>query len=104
YYGASIQALYELVKKKGYELVHASENGVNLFFVAEKYFDRFGIADNSPAVFYRAPAFGYMKGGRAPNGRGWLPAERKGPLSYEGGQVGKVFVSPSWLHEVPASN
>ena len=103
YYGASIQALYELGKKKGYELVHASENGVNLFFVAEKYFERFGIADNSPEAFYRAPAFGYMKGGRAPNGRGWLPAESKGPLSYPGGQVGKVFVSPPRWSEVPAS-
>lgn len=94
YYGASIQALYDLGKKKGYELVHASRNGVNLFFVDKKYFDRFGIQNNSPEVFYRAPEFGYKQGGRAPNGRGWLRAETKGPLVYQGGRINKVFDHP----------
>lgn len=94
YYGASIQALYDLGKKKGYELVHASSNGVNLFFVEEQYFARFGIEDNSPAAFYQAPQFGYQKGGRAPNGRGWQRSETKGPLVYQGGEINKVFEAP----------
>jgi hypothetical protein len=49
YLGASPQSLYALAKKKGYELVHHMSWGPNLFFVDGKYFDRFGIADNSPA-------------------------------------------------------
>ena len=53
YYGASIQSYYELAKKKGYELVYAESRGINLFFVDKKYFNRFGIKDNSPAKIYR---------------------------------------------------
>jgi hypothetical protein len=49
YLGASPQSLYNLAKKKGYELVHHMSWGPNLFFVDAKYFDRFGIEDNSPA-------------------------------------------------------
>ena len=49
YLGASPQSLYELAKKKGYELVHHMSWGPNLFFVDRKYYDRFGIEDNSPA-------------------------------------------------------
>jgi hypothetical protein len=53
YYGASIQSMYELGRKKGYELLYAERNGVNLFFVDAIYFDRFGIGDNSPERLYR---------------------------------------------------
>ncbi|MEE2673945.1 MAG: hypothetical protein VX466_09125 [Myxococcota bacterium] len=49
YLGASPQSLYDLAKKKGYELVHHMSWGPNLFFVDRKYYDRFGIEDNSPA-------------------------------------------------------
>ena len=94
YFGASIQSLYDLGKKKGYELVYCTKNGVNLFFVDAKYYDRFGIEDNSPKALYRAPEYGYETGGRAPNGRGWLKAETKGPLVYGAGQVFKVFEQP----------
>jgi hypothetical protein len=92
FYGASIQSFYELAKRKGYELVYCEKNAVNLFFVDAKYFDRFGIEDNSPAALYRPPSFGYAKGGRAPNGRGWPPAETRGPLSYGGGTIPKAFL------------
>ena len=51
YAGASMQSLYELGKKKHYELVYA--NRVNLIFVDEKYYERFGIEDNSPKQFFR---------------------------------------------------
>jgi hypothetical protein len=49
YLGASPQSLYDLAKKKGYELVHHMSWGPNLFFVDAQYYDRFGIDDNSPA-------------------------------------------------------
>lgn len=50
YLGASPQSMYNLARKKGYELVHHMTYGPNLFFVDAKYFDRFGIEDNSPAA------------------------------------------------------
>jgi hypothetical protein len=53
YFGASIQSLYELGKKKGYELLYGEKNGVNLFFVDAIYYDRFGIRDNSPEKIFR---------------------------------------------------
>jgi len=92
FYGASIQSLYELGKRKGYELVYCEKNAVNLFFVDAQYFERFGIADNSPSALYQLPTFGYKRGGRAPNGRGWPKAETKGPLRYGAGQIPKAFV------------
>ena len=48
YIGASLQSLYELGKRKGYELVYTMSWGPNAFFVDAKYFDRFGVSDNSP--------------------------------------------------------
>ena len=70
-----IQSLYELAKKKGYELVYCEKAGVNLFFVDKKYYKKFGIKDNSPAKLYNPPQYGLKRGGRAPNGRGWPPYE-----------------------------
>jgi hypothetical protein len=103
YYGASIQSLYELGKKKGYELVYAESSGTNLFFVDEKYFDLFGIKDNSPETLYYPPQYGLYWGGRAPNGRGHPPFDlytdlwglRKpyaGDLSYDKVSVPKKMV------------
>lgn len=68
YYGASIQSLYELGRRKGYELVYCNSFGSNLFFVDRRYYRRFGLADNSPARLYRPPRYGHD--GRAPNGLG----------------------------------
>jgi hypothetical protein len=70
YFGASIQSLYELGKKKGYELVYATSQGHNLIFVDGKYFPRFGITDNSPAKLYRMSQGGRPGLGRAPNRMG----------------------------------
>ncbi len=53
HFGASIQSLYELGKRKGYELVAANEVGSNLFFVDAQYYERFGIKDNSPERLFR---------------------------------------------------
>jgi hypothetical protein len=46
--GASLTALARLATEKGYRLVHATAlNGV---FVDARYFERFGVADDSPAA------------------------------------------------------
>ena len=46
--GASLAAIARLARQKAYRLIHATAlNGV---FVDERYFDRFGIADDSPAA------------------------------------------------------
>jgi hypothetical protein len=79
YFGASIQSLYDLGKKKGYELIYVEKNGINLFFVEKKYYDLFGLTDNSPARMYRPPQYGLESGGRAPNGRGNPPFETYRP-------------------------
>lgn len=57
YYGASAQSLYELSKKKGYELIYHSRDGNNIFFVDRQYYDRFGIEDNSPDKIYTPTVF-----------------------------------------------
>lgn len=71
YYGASIQSLYELGKQKGYELVHCTSAGLNLFFVDQKYFRRLGIRDNSPSALYRAGLPGMPKVGLGGGHRPW---------------------------------
>jgi len=53
YFGASIQSLYALGERKGYELLYADRSGTTLFFVDKRYFPRFGIADNHPIRLYR---------------------------------------------------
>lgn len=53
YFGASLQSLYNLGKRKGYELVYANQGGTNLFFVDRRLFARLGLQDNSPTTLYR---------------------------------------------------
>jgi hypothetical protein len=53
HFGASIQSLCELGRRKGYELVAVNERGINLFFVDDRYYKRFGIKDNSPEKLFR---------------------------------------------------
>ncbi len=91
YFGASIQSLYDLGKKKGYELVYANQAGNNLFFVDAKYYERFGLEDNSPKRFYRPPAFGLESGGRAPNGRGLPKWESRPNITWKELIIKKEF-------------
>ena len=72
YYGASIQSLHKLGKKKGYELIHHVSGGPNIFFVDEKYFSRFGIRDNSPTALFKPP------------GPEMLKYRKRGPQPYLG--------------------
>jgi len=53
YVGASIQSMVDLGKKKGYELIHVMRTGPNIIFVDARYFDRFGIEDNSATAMWR---------------------------------------------------
>jgi hypothetical protein len=52
YFGASIQSLYRLGQRKGYELIYADRSGMTLYFVDRRYFPRFGIASNAPARLF----------------------------------------------------
>ncbi|MEW6268670.1 MAG: hypothetical protein AB1689_05160 [Thermodesulfobacteriota bacterium] len=74
YFGASLQSLYDLGKKKGYELVYHNRFGNNAFFVDGRYFERFGIADNSPAALFHEPhAAVKLVLDRSPEGRNGVP-------------------------------
>jgi hypothetical protein len=52
YFGASMQSLYALGQRKGYELVYAEQSGSSLYFVDRPYFGRFGIVNNDPLGLY----------------------------------------------------
>lgn len=41
YFGASLKAVYDLAKKKGYSFVGCNEIGNNAFFIQDRYADRF---------------------------------------------------------------
>lgn len=92
YFGASIQSYYELGKKKGYDLIYGNQAGSNLFFVDSKYYNRFKLKDNSPERFYHPPNFGLEKEGRAPNGRGFHPSDRKPTLRWKEFEIQKEIV------------
>lgn len=68
YFGAAITPFVQLAKEKGYELIHVTSGGDNLFFVDREYFPLFEIGDNSPERMYQLPQYG--RNGRAPNGKG----------------------------------
>ncbi len=53
YYGSSVLALYELAKKKGYELVCVTFG--NCIFVRKEDFAKFSIENNHPSIMFRAP-------------------------------------------------
>jgi hypothetical protein len=56
YFGASLQALYELGERKGYTLVHCEQTGVNAFFVSRDLLPR-GFVPRAPAEIYRPPNY-----------------------------------------------
>ena len=81
YTGASIQSLTELAKKKGYELLYCMKlPSPNCIFVAEEYFDLFGIEDNSPEKLYRDPgeeAFENIEWQYGRNGVPWPKGKKR---------------------------
>lgn len=66
YYGASILAMYNLGRSKGYSLVYAEENGVNLFFIRDDILEKTHAQFknvNDVMNLYRTPKYG-----NGPNG------------------------------------
>jgi hypothetical protein len=66
YYGASILALYNLGRSKGYSLVYAEQAGVNLFFVRDDILEEKDLHFkdmNNVEKIYRTPKYG-----KGPNG------------------------------------
>lgn len=85
YGGASLQSLYRLAKKKGYELVYCmSPMSPNAFFVDKKYYDRFGIDDNRPIKLW-TPRLGAR-----PNPT--LISEEKKYLNWNAFQIKKEYI------------
>lgn len=93
YGGASLQSMYELGKKKGYELIYQFSRGPNIVFVERKYFDRFGIADNSPSKLYVRPPKSAMESELVGYGRNGVPwPEGKATLNWTELVIEKKFV------------
>jgi len=94
YMGASMQSLYNLGKKKGYELVYQMSEGPNIFFVDEKYFERFGIEDNSPVKLFKpAPDEVLAKWKAKAQGRDGVPfSEENRYLIWENLKIEKKFI------------
>lgn len=66
YYGASILALYQLGRAKGYSLVYAEKEGVNLFFIRDDLLEKQNLHfknTNDAEKIYRHPTYG-----NGPNG------------------------------------
>jgi len=66
YYGASILALYHLGRSKGYSLVYADKEGVNLFFIRDDILEKKELQfkdTNDVEKLYRYPTYG-----KGPNG------------------------------------
>jgi len=59
YFGASLLALVELGRQKGYTLVYCERAGVNAFFVADEALPR-GFQPQSIEKLYRPPNYNYM--------------------------------------------
>lgn len=79
YYGASILALYRLGRAKGYSLVYADANGVNLFFIRDDLLADLPFKDiNDVEKIYRYPTYGKGPNGGHPadyRNRAYLTAE-----------------------------
>ena len=66
YFGASISAMYELARQKGYSLVYAESKGINLLFVRDDVLQKYDLHfknTNDIEQIYRYPAYG-----KGPNG------------------------------------
>lgn len=66
YFGASILALYNLGRSKGYSLVYADQGGVNLFFIRDDVLQKLDVSFknmNDVEKLYHPPTYG-----KGPNG------------------------------------
>jgi len=93
YNGASIQSLYNLGKKKGYELVYQLSAGPNIVFVDKKYFDRFDIPNNSPSEIYVKYPDAFMNRIEHRWGRDGVPWPKgKEKLTWEKLEIEKKYI------------
>ncbi len=93
YHGASLQSMYNLAKRKGYELLYVMAGGPNVFFVDAKYYDRFGIEDNSPINMYRKLSDALMERSIVKMGRDGVPwSEGKDTLTWKELVIEKKFI------------
>ena len=94
YVGASLQSMYELAKKKGYELVHQMKKGPNTFWVKKEYFPLFGIEDNSPEAMYTPyPKLRKDKQEKVTWGRNGVPwPKRFSQLTWKNLVIEKKFI------------
>ena len=93
YVGASLQSLYNLAKRKGYELIHHMSTGPNAFFVDAQYYDRFGIEDNSPMAIAPKLPEDLLKRPQANWGRNGVPwPKRRRTLNWENLEIEKKFI------------
>ena len=94
YVGASLQSMYELAKKKGYELVHQMTKGPNTFWVKKEYFPLFGIEDNSPEAMYKPyPKLSKDKHEKVTWGRNGVPwPKRVSQLTWKNLVIEKKFI------------
>ncbi len=70
YFGASLLALYRLARSKGYSLIYAENHGIHLFFIHDDVLQKTNLAfknSNDVEKIYRAPIYGIVNGGRAPD-------------------------------------
>lgn len=84
YFGASILALYNLGKLKGYSLVYADAKGVNLFFIRNDLLENLQASGwvfkntNDVNAIYRRPRYGQGPNGghrQDPHGRKYLTSK-----------------------------
>jgi hypothetical protein len=93
YVGASLQSLYNLAKRKGYELVYHLSQGANAVFVDAQYYELFGIKDNSPATLHRELPDELKNSKRATYGRNGVPWPKgKSTLTWQKLEIEKKFV------------
>ena len=61
YYGASLNALYKLGKRKNYELVATNTNGNNAFFVKKEALERSNIKAKTPSECFHSNSFSELR-------------------------------------------
>ena len=81
YFGASFASLLELGREKGYEIIHCSTYGDNMFFMKREYLKLFPEIANFNKSFYQPPQ--YKKFGRGLNGKGHPVSTRTASRFYK---------------------
>ena len=79
YFGASIKAMYNLGRSKGYSLVYAEQRGVNLFFIRDDILENIDIEFsnvNDVEALYQTPKYGNNGHPKDPKNRKYLSSKQ----------------------------